>query len=419
MKTAEFIKTGVLVVLASMIVGGLFVGTFASAQAAGAIDTTFGTAGTVSTNVANPELFPLGAFEQANGDIVVVSTFDDGTTLATNIGLVRYTSAGKLDTTFGTKGITVTEFPNFNTAPVGFAVLPNGDILVAATATVDLSAGEFALARYTPNGVLDTTFGTKGTVLTSFPNDDMASAILLQPNGQFVVGGLQGPSSKTGAGAGTVLVRYNSNGSLDTTFGSDGIDVVPNPVLGAPEELALLSNGNYLALGNNAIAEFSSTGAFVPSVTLGTFTATSTPVSGCCSPSILEPNGDFLVASIFGTGRHLSDDEVTRFTATGAVDTTFTPTPVKTGPGENEPQIIALQANGQILVGGLTNASQSPVEGGFARLNTNGTVDTTFGTAGVVSTTAPLASLLVQTNGNIVTIGSSGEDLVLSRYLGQ
>jgi Domain of unknown function (DUF5122) beta-propeller len=111
---------------------------FAQAQAAGSLDTTFGTQGTVSTSVATPEIEPLGAFEQSNGDIVVISTFDDGTTLATNIGLARYTSAGKLDTTFGTKGITVTEFPHENTAPVGFAVLPNGEFLVAAAATVDL-----------------------------------------------------------------------------------------------------------------------------------------------------------------------------------------------------------------------------------------------------------------------------------------
>ena len=60
---------------------------------------------------------------------------------------------------------------------------------------------------------------------------------------------------------------------------------------------------------------------------------------------------------------------------------------------------------------------QTPVEGGFARLNANGTVDTTFGTSGVVSTGA-LASLMVQADGRIVAIGSNAGDLVLSRYLG-
>jgi uncharacterized delta-60 repeat protein len=411
-KHTSLMITGILTV-------GLVLGVnFAQAQAAGTLDTTFGTKGTVSTSVATPEIEPLGAFEQSNGDIVVISTFDDGNTLATNIGLVRYTWAGKLDTTFGTKGITVPAFPNVNTAPVGFAVLPNGEFLVAAAATVDLSAGEFAIARYTVNGVLDTTFGTKGMVLTDFPANDTASVLLLQANGQFVVGGLQNPTNgKTGAGAGTVLVRYNANGSLDTTFGSGGIDVAPNPVLGAPQGLALLSNGNYIALGNNSIAEFSSTGAFLSSVVPGTIVATNNPVSGCCSPATFEPNGDFLVAQIFGTTRNNSDVQVERFSATGVLDTTFTSTPVATGPGENEPQIMVLQPNGQILVGGLTNVKQGTTEGGFARLNANGTVDTTFGTNGAVST-APLASLLVQTNGNIVTIGSNLGDLVLSRYLG-
>ena len=390
-------------------------GNVAWAQAAGSLDPTFGTGGTVSTSVANPEVMPLGALEQSNRDIVVISTFDAGTTLATNIGLVRFTPAGKLDTTFGKKGITVTEFPGFNTAPVGFAVLPNGDILVAAAATVDLSAGEFAVARFTPNGVLDTTFGTGGMVLTDFAGNDDESVLLLQPNGQFVVGGFQNPSSKTGAGAATVLVRYNSNGSLDTTFGTAGIEVFQSPALAGAAALALLSNGNYLALGATVV-ELSSTGAPLPSVVPGTLVATNAPTSSCCSPEIFEPNGDFLVAQIFGTTRLHSDVQVERFSETGVLDTTFTSTPVAVGPGENEPQIIVLQSNGQILVGGLTNARQTPIEGGFALLNANGTVDTSFGTAGAVGTGA-LASLLVQSNGKIVAIGSDGGDLVLSRFL--
>ena len=132
------------------------------------------------------------------------------------------------------------------------------------------------------------------------------------------------------------------------------------------------------------MVELSSTGAPLPSVVPGTLHATNAPTSSCCSPEIFEPSGDFLVAQIFGTTRLHSDVQVERFSETGVLDTTFTSTPVAVGPGENEPQIIVLQPNGQILVGGLTNARQTPIEGGFALLNANGTVDTSFGTGGAV-----------------------------------
>jgi len=408
-------KARLLSITGLLAVGLVFGVNFAQAQA-GSLDPTFGTGGTVSTSVANPQVMPLGAFEQSNGDIVVISTFDEGTTLATSIGLARYTSSGVLDTTFGNSGITTTSLANFDLAAADFAVQPNGDILVAATATNDLTGGEFVLVRYTANGKLDTTFGTGGIVTTDLTGDDDESVLLLQPNGQIVVGGFRNPSSNKGAGAATLLVRYNSDGSLDTTFGTAGIDAFQSPALAGPAALALLSNGNYLALGTTVV-ELNSTGALLTSVVPGTLVATNVSTSNCCSPTIFQPNGDFLAAQIFGTTRRHSDVQVKRFSETGVVDTTFTSTPFATGPGENEPQFIVLQPNGQILVGGLTNAMQTPVEGGFARLNANGTVNTTFGTSGVVSTGA-LASLMVQADGKIVAIGSNAGDLVLSRYLG-
>ena len=110
----------------------------AQAQTAGSLDTTFGTGGTVSTSIGNPDIFPIGAFEQSNGDIVVISTVDVGSTLATDIGLARYTSAGVLDTTFGTNGTTLTTVSGLNVAVADFAVLSNGDILVLGTGTVDI-----------------------------------------------------------------------------------------------------------------------------------------------------------------------------------------------------------------------------------------------------------------------------------------
>jgi uncharacterized delta-60 repeat protein len=419
-------KRNTLLMIAGLFAFSLVFGlNFAQAQTAGSLDPTFGAGGTVSTSFGNPDIFPIGAFEQSNGDIVVISTVDAGTTLATNIGLARYTSAGVLDTTFGTNGTTLTTVTGLNVAVADFAVLPNGDILVLGTGTVDIDGGTVVLARYKSNGKLDKTFGSEGILTTvTGGTDDVATTLLLQPNGQFVVGAFQGASSNKGTGAGTQLVRYNSDGALDTTFGTGGISVVQSPKLAGPAALALQKNGDYLVLGSNVV-EFSSTGALLTGVTTSALVATNLPFSNCCNPAIFMPNGEFLLTSsvappgVAGSVHSLNgtpkvDVEVSRFTAKGKADSTFTLTPISFTPAPefDEPQTLVLQPNGQILVGGLDNTA-----GAFARLNTDGTLDTTFGTDGVVST-ASLATLLVQTDGNIVAISSNGGDLVLARYLG-
>src|SRR5271157_2415590 len=84
------------------------------------------------------------------------------------------------------------------------------------------------------------------------------------------------------------------------------------------------------------------------------------------------------------------------------------------GNSQTEPQAIALQANGQIVVGGITNAHGTPVTGGLARLDSNGELDTTFASGGLVSQEV-VSGLLIQTDGKIVAIGNNG-NLALARY---
>jgi uncharacterized delta-60 repeat protein len=149
---------------------------FGIAQTAGQLDPSFGKGGIVTTTFGLGN--PLGAFEQANGDIVVVSTFSEPTTAAAAIGLLRYTSTGQPDATFGTKGSTVTTFPGgINVAPVAFAQQPDGAFIIA----VQVQPGEMGLARYTANGGLDTTFGSAGTVTINIPGNDVPTVLLRSP----------------------------------------------------------------------------------------------------------------------------------------------------------------------------------------------------------------------------------------------
>lgn len=406
---------------------------FAQAQA-GALDPTFGNGGTATTSFANGSA-GVGAFEQSNGDVVAVAQVDFVQGESTGIGLVRYTSTGALDTTFGTDGITNTIFAGFNFTPFGFAVQKNGDILVAGEAIGSGESGriEFGLARYTSNGILDPTFGNGGLVTTLVGTRvDVPTAMLLQPSGKIVMAGFE--VAQEGIAPGKMsMVRYNSNGSLDTTFGTGGISLVTDIITG-PDALAMLSNGNYLAVGQIGIGktgvevELNSKGMLLSKVTAGSLAVAPSSSQSGFFPTIFQANGDYIVAVTSCT-----DDSqcrgtkigVSRFLETGKVDTTFNASAFESFDPTQTTSVgraIALQANGQIVVGGLINLD-SPILGGLARLDANGELDTTFGTTNsfggccTVTSEQTFTGLLIQTDGNIIAIGELNGDLALSRYL--
>jgi uncharacterized delta-60 repeat protein len=409
---------------------GLAFGVNLAQAQAGTLDPTFGNGGVVTTSFANGSA-GVGSFEQSNGDIVAVAQVDFVDNEGTGIGLARYTSTGALDTTFGTNGITNTTFAGFTFTPFGFAVQTNGDILVAGEAISSVGRFEFGLARYTSNGILDTTFGTNGLVTTVVgPRQDVPSALLLQPSEKIVMAGFE--VGQEGIAPGKMsMVRYNSNGSLDATFGTGGISLVTDTITG-PDALALLSNGNYLAVGQDGngktgvVVELNSKGVLLSKVTAGTLTVALSSSQSGFSPTIFQANGDYIVAVTTCT-----DDSqcrghkvgVSRFLETGKVDTSFNANsfesfdpPATTSVGT----AMALQANGQIVVGGLI----SPTQGGMARLDANGELDLTFGTTNsfggccTVTSEQTFTGLLIQADGNIVAIGELNGDLALARYLG-
>jgi uncharacterized delta-60 repeat protein len=233
--------------IAGLLALGLTFGVnFAQAQA-GSLDPTFGTGGTVTTNFGGVSVNPLTAIEQSNGNIAAVTGLGNGVPGDEDFALVRYTSNGTLI------GITRAAFFNNGTnSPSAVAVQSNGNIVVAGTASGVDQPDVFAIARFTPSGQLDTSFGNDGLVTTDisgvFPS---VSAVIVQPNGQIVVGGVSG-SGRRHVPSNTVLVRYNSNESLDTTFGKGGFVQEPTAV-GEPLAMAQLSNGDYLAVSGDQL----------------------------------------------------------------------------------------------------------------------------------------------------------------------
>ncbi|MHB9011907.1 MAG: T9SS type A sorting domain-containing protein [Ignavibacteriaceae bacterium] len=202
---------------------------------------------------------------QTDGKIVVAGSADVSPSgYASNnsyeFGLYRFNSNGTLDSTFGQFGQTRTAiFGGDSTTDHVYAAALQGDgKIIVAGASADSSKTAFALARFNSDGTIDKSFGTNGTVrnyiATADSFDDEAHSVAVQSDGKIVAAGWSlDPYAATPQTF--ALARYNSNGTLDNTFGSGGTVRVPVPVPGISNEqglaysVAILPDGKILAGG--------------------------------------------------------------------------------------------------------------------------------------------------------------------------
>lgn len=206
------------------------------------------------------------------------------------------------------------------------------------------AASTFALAQA---GQLDSTFATEGIFSDGTIGGGFATTVALQSNGQIVVGGQVGTQNGDEGG----VIRLNTNGALDTTFGTKGVVTIPfADVEGVVTGMAIQPDGRILVVG------------------------TGLPGFG----SIVRLNTNGSIDTTFGTN--------------GAVSLTITP------------GVLALQPNGEILVTGLLPGTTFSVTPLMQLYQSNGQLDTTFGTGGsapLVGVVAPSA-IALQPNGQIV-----------------
>ncbi|MGC2237690.1 MAG: delta-60 repeat domain-containing protein [Pyrinomonadaceae bacterium] len=195
-----------------------------SISAAGILDKSFGVGGKVNFRIAATTDQATGALLQPDGKIVIVgvSCPSGQSNGLRDFAIARLNPDGTLDNTFGSVGTVTTSF-GFQREDIPGPTLfqPDGKILVGGS-----SDGVFALARYNPNGTLDNTFGSGGTVMTDFPESlsEGIGILFPQPDGKFIaVGGLYLGGSNPVNRSQIVFVRYNANGSIDTTYGNNGI----------------------------------------------------------------------------------------------------------------------------------------------------------------------------------------------------
>ncbi|MCC7306375.1 MAG: PxKF domain-containing protein [Acidobacteria bacterium] len=340
----------------------------------GLLDTSFGIDGIVMHQVQIfAEDVGLSVAIQPDGKIVAVGWTDDGT--GSLIGLMRLNTDGSLDTSFGAGGIAATDLPGSGEMARSVAIQPDGKIVVAGQSGNGPNT-DFAVLRYRADGLLDTSFGTGGTVITDVLGaDDVAQSVVIQPDGKIVVVGQSWNVSNTDF----AVVRYNSDGSLDTSFDTDGKVVTD------------VQNNN---------PDLASSGA-------------------------LQPDGRIVVAGSSLQG--LFQFALLRYNTDGSLDTSFdTDGKVVTSVhGEYDfAYSVVVQADGKIVAAGRSLNGPN-YDFGLARYNTDGSLDTSFDgdgkvTTGVLNSDDEAYAVAIQRNGRIVAAGQSFRennfDFALVRY---
>ena len=182
----------------------------------GSLDTTFDGDGKVTTIVSSGSSIGTQLALQDDGKILLSGYVD----ISGNIlfAIARYLPNGSLDPSFDGDGIATIDFPGITEQALSLTIQPDGKILLAGT-NFNGSDYDFALARLTTNGSLDTTFDGDGKLTTPIgTSDDICRSVALQPDGKILAVG----DADIGGNNNFAIARYNQDGSLDTTFDSDG-----------------------------------------------------------------------------------------------------------------------------------------------------------------------------------------------------
>ena len=342
-------------------------------NANGTFDASFGTTGTALINFPGSNNGPsqvIGLAIQSDGKILAgISNLnsDDNPRFI----LARLDSTGALDNTFGTAGIVETLIPPFGAALDLMALQPDGKILLA---------GSSVMARYETTGQLDTTFGTGGiaTILAINP-----TALALQTDGKILIadGGAStatspepGPGFSSPAGA---ISRYNTNGAVDNTFGIFGqaasVAAVSAMVLetqnGGVSTFNILvagTSGNGLGFG---LVRFSSNGNIDTAFGRNGGTITRFTNSASAFALIVQANGEIVAAGATGSPFGPSAFALARYHSIGSLDSGFgVGGTVTTTFGNNIAAIyaLALQNDGKmIVVGSSQHGTQGNQPGGL------------------------------------------------------
>jgi uncharacterized delta-60 repeat protein len=416
----------------------------------GDLDRTFGGGGKVATRFQMISSFSAVAL-QRDGKIVAVGSAARARRDVSNIAIVRYLADGSLDPAFGSGGIVTSSLEIRSNVVPPVALQPDGKIVVAGTPGTNTVPQDWAVLRYNSDGTPDTSFGAGGRVTTDFESFDARPvAIVIQPNGRILVGGSGYVVFSIDKHLEFIFSRYEPDGSLDKSFGEEGVayslfSVRTDGMTG----MALQPDGKIVATGSTIgfpqtydwlVARFNGDGSVDASFGNDGKVITDMGRLDTSRAVAVWPNGRIVVAGTtedFGfEGTHV-DIAIARYNSDGSVDKAFgADGRVTTDLGKMEDVSgLALRIDGKIYVAGSISdgPTQSPGSSDFllVRYNYDGTLDNRFGSDGVLTTDFgkqdQATALTLQPDGKILVAGFSGEvvaggldqgDFALARYIG-
>ena len=395
-------------------------GTRVAMKSSGALDPSFSGDGAVVRFISSGSRPPFEVSDEAtavavdaSGRIVVAGHGTDWP-----LAVVRYNSDGTADGGFGSSGFVGINPGALTGAAHGMILQPDGRILVAGSAGRPLV---FTVARLNADGSLDATFGTGGIAHNDLASDAVAYAVALQPDGRIVLAGTVSLAN----GQGTCLMRFNADGSLDTSFGSGGVTIESHSGVGIGAAMALQADGGIVVAGGSfVVARFTETGALDAGFGAGGYADLTAGFDGSEARAVVvQPDGKIVVGGSQQGSRPAF--AVARLNPDGSPDAEFGHSGVVTTEFRSDAggTALVLQPDGRLVVAGWAGESQHPAGAGryfaLVRYETTGALDRSFGKSGRATADVSGAvtgaaggndgalALALQPDGRLIAAGSS------------
>ncbi|MEA3341390.1 MAG: hypothetical protein U9R15_15605 [Chloroflexota bacterium] len=449
-------RLGPMLLLATAALGAVLV--IVALAAPGDPDPGFGSDGKVTTDFNTDVDSGRAIVVQSDGKIVVAGYAHDGGSgfgHGTDFALARYNSDGSLDTSFGAGGLVTTGIGTHtvgygNDEGHGMVIQPDGKIIVAGFANFGNSGNSdyrIVMARYTTTGALDSGFGTDGIVVTTkifSSTDNLGRAVALQTDGKIVVAGnALFTTTVGGIHDDFAVVRYDTDGSRDNSFGAGGAVVTNFGGSSSAHAVAIQPDGKIVAAGSAwdgvvndyvfALARYSGIdGNLDPTFGAGGLITTTFGLYDSINDIAIQPDGKIVAVGETKTAELGEYDfAVARYNTDGSLDTGFGAGGIVTTTFgvdiRDEARGVVILQNGKIVVAGSSGAATAVDNFALACYNSDGSLDTTFGTGGITTTTIVAGenrgyAIATQSDGQLVVAGeclkagSGTLDFAVARY---
>ncbi|MGQ7844439.1 cadherin domain-containing protein [Granulosicoccus sp. 3-233] len=346
--------------------------------------------------------------------------FSDTSEFAANVIAVSHATVNSAPDFHAGEGFHTVALANLYNGAVDLVTQPDGKYLVLSAVNTAASGKDldFALTRFNADGSLDTGFGNGGTIISALTsNNETVSALSLQGDGKIILAGARSLGNANEA----VMIRYNSDGSLDTTFGSAGVAAfsLAGTTSSVITDIDLMTDGRIVASGHVKVAgvdamlalratsdgnldsSFNGTGYRIIDTGIGDAEAGALQV---------QTDGKVVLAGYRDNGT-TTEARIVRLTVDGALDNTLSGDGhIILVSGDNlQATTLEIAADGKIVVGGNSDAADYPSQ--ISRFLTDGSLDSSFGGTGyvIVNVGSPFESvnkLTIQQDGRIVVAGN-------------